>query len=100
LKVVFNISENNVAPIETKDIMIRVIDPNGQIVFDVAKGSGTVMLDGKEEFYTSVQTIVFDNSRQQLSFIYDKGSEYKAGQYTIEALTDGYKMGASTFTVK
>jgi len=100
LKVQFNISENNVAPIETKDIMIRVIDPNGQVVFDVAKGSGTVMLDGKEEFYTSVQTIVFDNTRQQLSFIYDKGSEYKAGEYRIEALTDGYKMGISTFTVK
>lgn len=100
LKVEFNIAENNVAPIETKDIMIRVIDPNGQVIFDVTKGSGTFMLDGKEEFYTSVQTIVFDNSRQKLTFLYNKGSEYKTGQYTIEALTDGYKMGSSMFTVR
>ena len=80
--------------------MIRVVDPNGQIIFDVAKGSGTFMLDGREEFYTAVQTIVFDNSKQKLSFIYDKGSEYSTGQYTIEALTDGYKMGSGTFMVR
>jgi cell division protein ZapB len=100
IKVEFNISENKVAPIETKDIMIRIIDPNGQIVFDVAKGSGTFMMNGKEEFYTSLQTIVFDNSRQKLSFIYEKGSDYKPGQYTVEAITDGYQMGTGTFDVK
>ena len=100
LKVDFNIAENKVAPVEGKKIMIKVTDENGQVIFDVAKGSGTFMLDGKEEFYTVAQEILFDNTRQQLSFIYEKGSEYASGTYTIDIYTDGYKMGQVSFTVK
>lgn len=100
LKVDFNIAENNVAPIEGKKIIIRVVDENGQVIFDVAKGSGTFMLDGKEEFYTASQEILFDNTRQKLSYTYDKGSEYASGNYTVEIYTDGYLMGTARFQVK
>ncbi|MFZ1807467.1 MAG: chromosome segregation protein SMC [Cyclobacteriaceae bacterium] len=100
LKVDFNIAENKVAPVEGKKIMIKVTDENGQVIFDVAKGSGTFMLDGKEEFYTVAQEILFDNTRQKLSFIYEKGSEYASGMYTADIYTDGYKMGQISFTVK
>src|SRR5690606_36398308 len=44
LKVDFNIAENSVAPIEGKKILIRVIDENNQVLFDVARGSGTFLL--------------------------------------------------------
>ena len=100
LKVQFDIAQNDVAPIEAKDILVRVIDPNGQLVFDVAKGSGTFMLNNKEEFFTASQTIVFDNSGQQLTYVYDKGSEYIPGEYQIQVLTDGYFMGTGNFTVR
>lgn len=100
LKVVFNIAENEVAPIEGKDILVRIVDGNGQVIFDVAKGSGTFMLDGKEEFYTANQEILFDNSQQQLTFQYDKGSEYETGVYNLEIYTEGYKMGSKTFEIK
>lgn len=100
IRVEFDIAKNDVAPIEGKDVHIRIIDPNEQIIFDVAKGSGTFMLDGKETFYTATQTIVFDNSGQHISFEYTKGSDYIAGQYTVEILTDGYFMGRRQFTIK
>lgn len=100
LKVDFNIAENKVAPVEGKKIMIKVTDENGQVIFDVAKGSGTFMLNGKEEFYTAAQEILFDNTRQKLSFIYEKGSEYASGTYTVDIYTDGYKMGQVEFKVK
>lgn len=100
LKVEFNIAENKVAPIEGKKIMIKVTDENGQVIFDVAKGSGTFMLDGKEEFYTAAQEILFDNTRQKLTFLYEKGSEYASGNYTVDIYTDGYKMGQMSFSVK
>jgi DNA repair exonuclease SbcCD ATPase subunit len=100
LKVEFNIAENKVAPIEGKKVVIRVVDENGQIIFDVAKGSGTFMLNGKEEFYTAVQEILFDNTRQKMSFLYEKDSEYASGNYTIEIYTDGYSMGTAQFAVK
>jgi len=100
LKVEFTLAENKVAPIEGKKIMIRVVDENGQVIFDVAKGSGTFMLNNKEEFYTAQQEILFDNTKQKLTFFYAKGTEYTSGNYTIEIYTDGYLMGSSSFVVK
>jgi predicted nuclease with TOPRIM domain len=100
LKIEFNIAENNVAPIEGKKIMIRVIDENGQVLFDVARGSGTFLINGKEEFYTASQEILFDNTKQKLSFLYDKGSEYAEGTYNLEVHTDDYMMGSGQFVVK
>jgi regulator of replication initiation timing len=100
LKVEFNIAENNVAPVEGKKIMIRVIDENGQVLFDVARGSGTFLLNGKEEFYTASQEILFDNTKQKLSFLYEKGSEYAEGTYNLEVYTDDYMMGSGQFVVK
>ena len=100
LKVEFNLAENKVAPIEGKKIMIRVVDENGQVSFDLAKGSGTFMLNNKEEFYTAVQEILFDNTKQKLVFVYEKGSEYASGNYSVEIYTDGYLMGSVQFAVK
>lgn len=100
LKVEFSIAENNVAPVEGKKIMIRIVDQNGQVIFDVAKGSGTFLLNGKEEFYTAVQEILFDNSKQRLSFVYVKGSDYAEGTYVLEVYTDDYLMGKGAFEVK
>jgi DNA repair exonuclease SbcCD ATPase subunit len=100
LKVEFNVAENNVAPIEGKKILIRIIDENNQVIFDVAKGSGTFILNGKEEFFTAAQEILFDNTKQKLTYYYEKGSDYASGNYMIEIYTDGYKMGTAQFTVK
>ena len=100
LKIDFNLAENSVAPIEGKKIMIRVIDENGQVLFDVARGSGTFLFNGKEEFYTAAQEILFDNTRQQLTFLYDKGSEYPEGNYRLEIYTDDYLIGQGEFAVK
>src|SRR5688500_13189278 len=100
VKIDFNLAENSVAPIEGKKIMIRIIDENGQVIFDVARGSGTFIYNGKEEFYTAAQEVLFDNTRQKLSFLYDKGSEYAEGVYSLEIYTDDYMIGRGEFSVK
>ncbi len=100
IKVQFNIAKNDVAPVEGKEILLRIIDDNGNVLFDVAKGSGTFILEGKETFYTLKQEILFDNTEQVVSFLYDKGSEYLPGRYVAEIYTDGYLMGRKSFKVK
>jgi cell division protein ZapB len=100
LKIEFTLAENNVAPVEGKKIMIRIVDENGQVLFDVAKGSGTFLFNNKEEFYTAAQEILFDNSKQKLTYLYDKGSDYNEGVYLLEVYTDGYLMGKGQFEVK
>ncbi|WP_338236156.1 chromosome segregation protein SMC [Persicobacter diffluens] len=100
LKVSFQIAENKVAPVGGRDIMIRLIDENDNVLFDVSKGGGTFMYNGRETFYTEKQNILFDNSKQSLTFVYDKGSEYDKGKYILEVFTDDYKMGEIPFSVR
>ena len=100
LKVAFKIAKNDVAPVSGKEILMRIIDDNDNVLFDVARGSGTFVLDGKETFYTAKQEILFDNSQQAVNFLYDKGSEYLPGRYVMEIYTDGYVMGSKSFRVK
>ena len=100
LQVQFNIAKNDVAPVSGKEILMRIIDDNDNVLFDVARGSGTFELDGKETFYTAKQEILFDNTQQGVNFLYDKGSEYLPGRYVMEIYTDGYLMGSKSFRVK
>jgi cell division protein ZapB len=100
IKVEFTLAENNVAPIAGKKILIRIVDENGQVIFDVAKGSGTFMLNGKEEFYTAIQEILFDNTKQKLVFFYEKGTDYVEGNYVVDIYSEGYPMGKVSFTIK
>ncbi|CAN5287910.1 hypothetical protein BH23BAC1_BH23BAC1_36880 [soil metagenome] len=100
LRVEFSLADNKVAPIEGKDIKIRIIDPEGNTLFDVATGAGTFMYNGKEEFYTANQEILFDNTRQKLAFEYDKGGDYAKGTHNVEIFADNYLIGKKSFTVK
>ncbi len=70
------------------------------MIFDTARGSGTFIFNGKEEFYTASQEILFDNTKQKLSYLYEKGSDYASGTYSLEIYCDDYKIGSGTFAVK
>ncbi|MFT7381557.1 MAG: hypothetical protein ACI9Z3_001445, partial [Roseivirga sp.] len=100
IKVTFNLSENAVAPVAGHKIMIQIVDPAGNVVFDIARGSGSFQVDGREQFFTSVQEILFDNSKQELSFVYDKGSEFDEGDYKINIISDFYEIGQASFSVR
>jgi cell division protein FtsB len=100
IKVVFNLAENNVAEIESKDIYLRVIEPDGAALFDLSTGGGVFEYEGSETFYTAKQPILFDNTRQKLSFVYDKGTPYKSGRHVVELYADGYKIGQGSFVIK
>lgn len=100
LKVSFKISDNKVAEKGPRNVYVQVLGPNSQPIFDVAKGSGTFMINGQEQFYTVKQDIIFDNSGQGLVFYYEKGSEYAKGNHEIKLFVDNYQVGSKTFTVK
>ena len=100
IRVNFNIGDNPIAPIEGKDIMIRIIGPNDNVLFDVEKGGGTLILDGKEVFFTLKQHILFDNTQQKLLYDYEKGSEFEPGRYVVKIYTDDYEMGEQAFLIK
>lgn len=100
LRVSFLLAENKIAKMEGKEIILRVIEPDGGALFDLSTGGGSFMYNGKEIFYTAKQEILFDNKEQQVTFDYRKGSIYKAGNHVVEVYSEGHKIGESKFVVK
>ncbi|MGI4823566.1 MAG: hypothetical protein ACRYFV_20325 [Janthinobacterium lividum] len=100
LKVTFSLARNDVSPKETKQIYMRILEPDGAALYNLSTGGGTFTVDGQEAFYTQKQDVVFDNSKQPLQFIYAKGGDYKIGQHTVELYEGGALMGKTTFTLK
>jgi hypothetical protein len=100
LKVVFKIADNKVAKIENKEVFMRITDPEGGYLNDIGTGGGTFTIDGRESPYTSKLSFLFDNKQPTLNFVWDKGSPYKTGTYTVELFSEGIKIGQTNFIVK
>ncbi len=100
IRVVFKLAKNDVAAKEPKTVYMRLIEPDGAALYNLATGSGSFQIDGENMYYTAKRDFVFDNTQQQLSFVYDKDAAYKKGQHTIELYTDGFLIGKTTFTLK
>jgi cell division protein ZapB len=100
LRIAFRVEENPVAPVEGKELLIRIIAPDKNVLFDVTRGSGSFTFEGREMFYTAKKEILYDKTAQQISLFYDKGSGYAEGKYDVEIYTDEYLMGRGSFIVK
>ena len=100
VKISLNLARNDVSPKETKQIYLRLLEPDGAALYNLSTGGGTFTIDGQEAFYTQKQDIVFDNTSQQVEFLYAKGAEYKKGLHTVEVYESGQLMGKTTFTLK
>jgi myosin heavy subunit len=101
LRVNFKLSENAVAKQNEKDIYLRVLDPDGAVLSDMATGSGSFMFNGKELIYSSKQTVSFTNTGQSVDIFYGRGGiPMKDGKYVIELYSEGFKIGQGDFTVR
>lgn len=100
IKVGFKLIENPLTKKENKAIYMRLVDPSGNVISDMATGSGSFSFGGKETVYTAKQTIFYDNTGQTIDFIYSRGAPYESGQYTIELYSEDFRIGQTSFTVK
>ncbi|UBM57926.1 hypothetical protein LAG90_14045 [Marinilongibacter aquaticus] len=100
IKVAFKLAENPLTKKENKVVFMRLLDPQGNVISDMATGSGKFTFGGKEMVYTAKQIIMFTNDGQTVDFIYDRGAEYESGDYGIELYSEGYRIGTTSFTIK
>jgi hypothetical protein len=100
LKITFTLADNKVAEKGPHNIYVQIIAPNNQPIFDIARGSGTFRIDGREEFYTVQQDILFNNTKQTLTYFYEKGSKYVEGTHQIRIFADDYQIGIGSFEIK
>jgi Tfp pilus assembly protein PilN len=100
IKVSFKLAENPLTRREAKTIYMRLLEPTGNVIADMALGSGSFLFGGKETVYTTKQTIQYTNSNQAVDFIYDRDKKYEKGQYKVELYAEGFRVGQTTFVIK
>lgn len=100
VKVVLTLAENTLAQKGMRTVYLQILGPNKQPIFDVAKGSGTFLVAGEEQFYTSKQEVLYDNQEQALIFLFDKGSAFSLGRHEVKLFIDSYALTGSSFTIQ
>ncbi|GAB3892040.1 hypothetical protein [Spirosoma agri] len=100
IKLVYTLLDNPLTREEPKEVFVRVLDPTGAVVSDMANGSGTFTVDGNETIYTTKQTVNYTSNGQNVELLYTRGIPYKPGKYTIELYAEGFRIGAGEFAVR
>ncbi len=101
LRVRFSLGENNVASLDNKEIYLRVVDPSGVVLVDESDGGGTFTLsDGSREKYSMKKEIMFTNTKQEVTFIYRKGSAFAVGNSKIQLYQGGHMIGSTVVSTK
>ncbi len=101
IKLSVRLAPNGLAKQDQKDLYLRVLDPSGAVLADRATGSGEFTYNGEGMVYTAMQQFAFDNSRQQIDFIYGRpGKRFGEGRYTVEIYCEGFRIGEGEFTVR
>lgn len=100
IRVSFRLADNPLTQKENKDIFLRILDPDGAVVSDMATGSGNFTFNGNDLVYTAKQNVLYTNTHQNVDFVYSRGQPYKKGKHAIEVYSEGFKVGQGEFEVK
>lgn len=100
IKLVYALADNPITQEEPKDVFIRVLDPDGAVISDMANGSGTFKSGSDEMVYTVKQTVDYDRNGKNVELLYTRGTPYRPGKYTVELYSEGFKIGAGAFAVR
>jgi hypothetical protein len=95
------VAENKVAKAGPREVVMRLIKPDGYPITDPNSGSGTFTKeDGRSTEYTSKKNIDFSNERLEVNLDWDIIEELKAGIYIAEVYLDGRLIGNNKFNLK
>lgn len=101
-KTTFTIGENAEAEPGDRTIYVKITGPEGVTIANPGNEGGTFeMNDGNESKYTYKLSTIFDQEAKAVQpSIWRPSSDLKAGKYTIELYCEGFKMGATSLTLK
>ena len=100
IKVAYTLLPNPLAKQEEKEVIVRVLDPEGAVLTNGMDGSAFYSA-GKELMYTGKQKVAYTNTNQDVEWVFAKGGDrYRPGKYNVELYAEGFKIGEGNFTVR
>lgn len=100
LKISFTLDENFLADLGPKDFYLRLISPEGTTLSSESTGGGTFKWQGEEVLYSMKHTAEFDNTKQTITFYYDRNAEWEKGEYKAEVYADGFLIGTQDIKLR
>lgn len=101
ISTTFVVAENKVAKPGNREVVLRILKPDGYVLTDANNGSGSFTKeDGRSAEYTLRKNLDYTNDRAELVFDWDQTDELKAGLYITEVYMEGKIMGTYKFNLK
>lgn len=102
-RVTFDIDDNRIVEDGVKDLYLRIIGPDGNLLSNAAYGSGiTSTYDGQQLNYTLMKQISLKQNQKINDVVADwnQESDYAKGDYEVEIYNDGFKIGSGNIRLK
>jgi methionine-rich copper-binding protein CopC/cell division protein FtsL len=100
IKTCFTIDKNEVTKPGKKDVYLRIIGPDGEVLaYDQTK-EYMFTYDGKEGLYSRKSEITYENEEMDMCLYWDLEEEAKEGTYIVEIYAEDYMMGTTSFELK
>ena len=103
LRITLDIDDNRIAESGTKDLYLRILGPDGNLLSNASYGSGsTTAADNAPLNYTLVKQIdlVQNQPVKDVSIDWNQDDDFQKGTYNIEIYNEGYKVGSGSVTLK
>lgn len=91
-RVTFTINENDMTKTGNKDLMIRIVKPDGGILIN--ENSGLFKYDGKDISYSAKKTINYDGKAQPTTIYAISREVLKGGVYQADVFCEGRNIGS------
>lgn len=92
LKVSFMIQSGEATEEMEKELIIRIIAPNGSVLTQYIDE-----LSDTDELFSMIETMTYDGSEKSIVYYYDQEAKYKPGIYQIEIYSDDMMISQNDF---
>ncbi|MFZ4862466.1 hypothetical protein ACL9RF_09800 [Sphingobacterium sp. Mn56C] len=97
LQIRFTIADNPLAKEGSKDVFIRIINPQGNLI---AESANVFYVHGDKLQFTKKETINFTNKGEEYQFLWRDKDKFQKGAYTVLLYADDAIMGRSSIILK
>lgn len=98
IKTCFTVRKNTIAKAGSRNIVLRIVGPDGKVL--PGKDAGTVTVNGQAEATSVVRPIDYQNEDTDVCVYYTAQGELKKGSYKIYVYESNYLIGQTDLSLK